>query len=107
MSVDATWLVYPVIREQIETKKLNEEHSEDPWVFIDIFGHLFVMIDVKYGNTMNCFETLVKIEYFIIFFASQSYLGVEIGSFFATFVNNRDDKECLLGLGVYIEIECT
>ena len=32
---------------------------------------------------------------------------MEIGSFFATFVNNRDDKGCLLGLGVYIEIECT
>ena len=32
---------------------------------------------------------------------------MEIGSFFATFVNNRDDKGCLLGVGVYREIECT
>ena len=83
MSVDATLLVYPVVCEHIGTKKLNEEHSEDPWVFINIFGHLLVMIDVKYGNTMNCFETLIKIEYSNVFFAAQSYVGTEVDSFFS------------------------
>ena len=65
------------------------------------------MIDVKYGNTMNCFETLIKIEYSNVFFAAQSYVGVGIGSFFATFVDNQFNKGCLMGVGVYIEIECT
>ena len=65
------------------------------------------MIDVKYGNTMNCFETLIKIEYSNVFFAAQSYVGVGIGSFFATFVDNQFDKGCLMGVGVYIEIEFT
>ena len=74
---------------------------------MDIFGHLLVMIALKYGISMNCFEILIKIEYSNIFFAALSFVSTEIGSFFATFVNNRDDKECLLGLGVYIEIECT
>ena len=107
MSVDATLLVYPVVCEHIGTKKLNEEHREDPWVFINIFGHLLVMIDVKYGNTMNCFETLIKIEYSNIFFAVQSFVGVEIGSFYATYVDNRYDRGCLLGVGVDVEIEWT
>ena len=65
------------------------------------------MIDVKYGNTMNCFETLIKIEYSNVFFAAQSYVGVGIGSFFATFVGNRYDSVSSTGLGVYIEIDCT
>ena len=30
-----------------------------------------------------------------------------IGLFLATFVDNRYDKGCLLGVGVYIEMECT
>ena len=65
------------------------------------------MIAVKYGITMNCFETDIKIEYSNIFFAVQSFVGVEIGSFYATYVDNRYDRGCLLGVGVYIEIECT
>ena len=65
------------------------------------------MIAVKYGITMNCFETDIKIEYSNIFFVAQNYVGMEMGSFFATFVYNRYDKGCLLGVGVYIEMECT
>ena len=65
------------------------------------------MIAVKYGISMNCFESLVKIEYSNIFFVALSFVGTEIGLFFATFVDNRYDKGCLLGVGVYIEIECT
>lgn len=65
------------------------------------------MIAMKYGITINCFEILIKIEYSNTFFAALSFVGTEIGSFFVTFVDNRDDKWCLLGLGVYIEIECT
>ena len=65
------------------------------------------MIAVKYGITMKCFEILIKIEYSNIFFAVQSYIGMKIGLFLATFVCNLYDKGCLLGLGVYIEIECT
>ena len=65
------------------------------------------MIAVKYGISMNCFESLVKIEYSNIFFAAQSFVGMEIGSFLAIFVNNRYDKRCLLGVGVYIEVDCT
>ena len=63
------------------------------------------MIPVKYGITMNCFETLIKIEYSNIFFAVQSFVGVEIGSFYATNVDNRYDRGCLLGVGVDVEIE--
>ena len=65
------------------------------------------MIAVRSGISMNCFEILIKIEYSNVFFVAQNYVGMEMGSFFATFVNNRDDKGCLLGLGVYKEIECT
>ena len=65
------------------------------------------MIAVKYGISMNCFESLVKIEYSNIFFVALSFVGMEIGLFFATFVDNRYDKGCLLGVGVYREIECT
>ena len=65
------------------------------------------MIAVKNCISMNCFESLVKIEYSNIFFVALSFVGTEIGLFFARFVDNRYDKECLLGLGVYIEIECT
>ena len=66
-----------------------------------------VMILVRSGISMNCFEILIKIEYSNIFFAALSFVGTEIGLFFVTFVDNRDDKGCLLGLNVYIEIECT
>ena len=65
------------------------------------------MIAVKYGISMNCFESLIKIEYSNIFFAALSFVGMEIGSFFTSFVDNRYDKGCLLGVGVYKEIECT
>ena len=65
------------------------------------------MIAVKYCITINCFETLIKIEYSNFFFSAQSYVGMEIGSFFATFVDSQFDKGCLMGVGVYIEIECT
>ena len=65
------------------------------------------MIALKYGITMNSFEINIKIEYSNIFFAVQSFVGTKIGLFFATFVDNRYDKGCLLGVGVYIEIECT
>ena len=64
------------------------------------------MIAVKYGISMNCFESLVKIEYSNIFFVALSFVGMEIGSFLASFVDNRYDKGCLLGVGIYIEIEC-
>ena len=56
---------------------------------------------------MNCFEIHIKIEYSNVFFAVQSFVGTEIGLSFATFVDNRYVKGCLLGVGVYIEIECT
>ena len=65
------------------------------------------MIAVKYGIWMNCFESLLKIEYSNIFFVALKFVGTEIGMFFARFVDNRDDKECLLGVGIYKEIECT
>ena len=65
------------------------------------------MIALRSGISMNCFESLIKIEYSNIFFAALSFVGTEIGLFFVTFVDNRDDKGCLLGLNVYIEIECT
>ena len=63
------------------------------------------MIALKYGSTMNCFEILIKIEYSNIFFAVQSFVGVEIGLFYATYVDNRYDRGCLLGVGVDVEIE--
>ena len=63
------------------------------------------MIAVKYGITMNCFETDIKIEYSNIFFAVQSYVDMEVGLFFATFVDNRYAKGCLLDVGVYIQME--
>ena len=65
------------------------------------------MIAVRSGISMNCFESLIKIEYSNSFFAALSFVGMEIGSFFATFVCKRFDNGCLLGVGVYIEIECT
>ena len=65
------------------------------------------MIALKICITINCFEIHIKIEYFNFFFAVQSYVGMVIGSFFSTFVDNRYDKGCLLGVGVYIEIEYT
>ena len=83
MSLNATWPLYSVFSVQIGTNRHNEKHSQDLWVFIEIFGYLFVMIDVKYGNTMNCFETLIKIEYSNVFFAAQSYVGTEVDSFFS------------------------
>ena len=63
------------------------------------------MVAVRSGILMNCFESLVKIEYSNILFVALSFVGMEIGSFLAIFVNNRYDKRCLLGVGVYIEIE--
>ena len=107
MRLEATWLLYLVFHVQIGTKRHSEELIRALWVFIDIFGHLLVMIVMKDGITMNCFETLIKNEYSNTFFAALSFVCTEIGLFFARFVDNRDDKECLLGLGVYIEIECT
>ena len=65
------------------------------------------MIAMKYCIKMNSFEIHMKIEYSNFFFAALSFVGTEIGSFFATFVDNRYDKGCLLGVGIYIEIECT
>ena len=65
------------------------------------------MIAVKYGITMNCFEILIKIESSNVFFVAQSIVGIKIGSFFAKFVDNQYAKGCLLGVGVYREIECT
>ena len=64
------------------------------------------MIAVINGITMNCFETLKEIEYSNIFFVAQSYVGLDKGSTLATFVDNRYEKGCLLGVGVFIEIEC-
>ena len=107
MSVDTTWLVCAVVHEQIGMNTHNEELIWDLWVFIDIFGHFLVMLLMKYGITMNCFENLIRIEYSNIFFVAQNYVGMEMGSFFATFVYNRYDKGCLLGVGVYIVIEST
>ena len=65
------------------------------------------MIAVRSGISMNCFESLIKIEYSNIFFAALSFVGMEIGLVFATFVCKRFDNGCLLGVGVYREIECT
>ena len=65
------------------------------------------MIAMKYCIKMNSFEIHMKIEYSNNFLSVQSYVGMEIGLFFVTFVDNRDDKGCLLSLGVYIEIDCT
>ena len=65
------------------------------------------MIAVKYCIKMNSFEIHMKIKYSNFFFSVQSYVGMEIGSFFATFVDSQFDKGCLMGVGVYIEIECT
>ena len=65
------------------------------------------MIAMKYGITMNCFEFFIKIEYSNIFFAVQSYVCMKIGSFYATYVDNRNDRGCLLGVGVDVEIEST
>ena len=98
-------LLYSVFRVQIGTNTHNEEHSRDLWVFINIFRHSLDMIAVKYGITMNCFEILIKIEYSNIFFAALSFVGMEIGLVFATFVCKRFDNGCLLGVGVYREIE--
>ena len=105
MRSDATWLLYPVFRVQIGTNRHNEELIRDLWVFIDIFGHLFVMIAVKYYIKMNSFEIHIKIKYSNIFFAVQSFVSMKVSSFFATFVDNRYDKGCLLSLGVYIVID--
>ena len=63
------------------------------------------MIAVKYYIKMNSFEIHIKIKYSNIFFAVQSFVGVEIGSFYATYVDNRYDRGCLLGVGVDVEIE--
>ena len=63
------------------------------------------MIALKYGITMNSFETLIKIEYSHNFFSALSVVGTEIGLFFVTFVDNRDDKRYLLSLVVYIIID--
>ena len=65
------------------------------------------MIAVKYYIKMNSFEIHIKIKYSNIFFAVQSFVSMKVSSFFVTFVDNRDDKECLLGVGIYKEIECT
>ena len=65
------------------------------------------MIAVKSGISMNCFESLIKIEYSNIFFAALSFVSIEIGLFSATFVDNWYDRGRLLGVGIYIEIECT
>ena len=65
------------------------------------------MIAVKYYIKMNSFEIHIKIKYSNIFFAVQSFVGVEIGSFYATYVDNRYDRGCLLGVGVDVEIEWT
>ena len=63
------------------------------------------MIAVKYYIKMNSFEIRVKIEYFNFFFSVQSFVSMKVSSFFATFVDNRYDKGCLLSLGVYIVID--
>ena len=63
------------------------------------------MIAMKYCIKMNSFEIHIKIKYSNIFFAVQSFVGVEIGSFYATYVDNRYDRGCLLGVGVDVEIE--
>ena len=65
------------------------------------------MIAVKYCIKMNSFEIHMKIEYSNFFFAALSFVGTEIGLFFATFVENRYVKGCLLGVGIYIEVECS
>ena len=60
---------------------------------------------MKYGITMNCFENLIKFEYSNTFFVVQSFVGIEIEWFLATFVSNRRDNVSLTGLGVYIGID--
>ena len=60
---------------------------------------------MKYGITMNCFENLIKFEYSNTFFVVQSFVGIEIEWFLATFVSNRRDNVSLAGLGVYIGID--
>ena len=63
------------------------------------------MLLMKYGITMNCFENLIKFEYSNTFFVVQSFIGIEIEWFLATFVSNRRDNVSLTGLGVYIGID--
>ena len=63
------------------------------------------MLLMKYGITMNCFENLIKFEYSNTFFVVQSFVGIEIEWFLATFVSNRRDNVSLTGLGVYIGID--
>ena len=63
------------------------------------------MLSMKYGITMNCFENLIKFEYSNTFFVVQSFVGIEIEWFLATFVSNRRDNVSLTGLGVYIGID--
>ena len=65
------------------------------------------MLAVKYYIKMNSFEIHIKIKYSNIFFAVQSFVSMKVSSFFATFVDNQFDKGCLMGVGVYIEIEFT
>ena len=52
---------------------------------------------MKYGITMNCFENRIKFEYSNFFFVAQSFVGIEIESFLATFVGNRYDSVNLSG----------
>ena len=63
------------------------------------------MILVKYGIIMNCFENLIKFEFSNTFFVVQSFVGIEIEWFLATFVSNRRDNVSSTDLGVYIEID--
>ena len=63
------------------------------------------MLLMKYGITINCFENLIKFEYSNTFFVVQSFVGIEIEWFLATFVSNRRDNVSLTGLGVYIGID--
>ena len=105
MSEDTTWLVCAVVHEQIGMNTHNEEQIRDIWVFFAIFGPFLVMLLMKNGITMNFFQNLIKFEYSNIFFAAQSFVGIEIESFLATFVGNRYDNVSSIGLGVYIEID--
>ena len=81
MRLNAMWLLYSLFRVQIGMNMHSEELIRPLWVSIDIFGHLFVMIAMKYGITINCFEILIKIEYSNTFFAALSFVGMESGFF--------------------------
>ena len=66
-----------------------------------LFGHAFD--EIWHYNEL--FWKSYKFEYSNTFFVVQSFVGIEIEWFLATFVSNRRDNVSLAGLGVYIGID--